>query len=150
MADTTYPSNIIIDPQTLLGPTQAAIKRFSPRANPFAKQIIEGLRLLFIDTRQALFVFGAPDQATLAKANLHAWADLGKALRGIFDEEVRVDRTHFCAGEDSLEDLTAEYEGLPGSVNQPVEGSTGSGERAELTSPTSMPPRFCIEVRNGG
>jgi hypothetical protein len=149
MADTTYPSNIIIDPQTLLGATQAALKRISPRANPFARQVIEGLRLLFIYTRQARFVFGAPDHATLVKANLHARADLGKALRGIFDEDVQVELNHFCAGEDLLEDLIAEYEDLPGLVDQPVEGSTGSGKRAELTSPTSMPPRFCIEVRNG-
>jgi hypothetical protein len=135
MADTTFASNIIIDPKTLLGTTQAVLERISPQVSPLLSQAIEPLRLLFIDTRQRLFVFGAPDQTTLSNARIYAQPALEKALGGIFEEQTRVQLALFRSGEDSLADLIAGFEEQPGSTGEPVEGSTGSGDRDGQAAP---------------
>ncbi len=90
MVDTTYASNIVTDPHTLLGVSRAIFEQISSRANllgPYAQQLIEQLRLLFIDTHQGLFVFGAPDEASRLRANLHARVALEKSLEAVFEEK---------------------------------------------------------------
>lgn len=139
MANTTYASNIIIDPHTLLGVSQAILERISPRADrlgPYARQLLEQLRPLFIDTHQGLFVFGTPDNPTLAHAKLYAQPALKGALNEIFDESVRIELVVFNEGEDSLPALIAEFseQGMPASqaqTGQPVEVSTGTAVEQE-------------------
>ena len=147
MANTTYTSNIIIDPHTLLGVSQAVIERISPRADlfsPYTRQLIEQLRLLFIDTHQDLFVFEAPDQVTLAHANLYARSALKGTLDEIFDEDVQIELVIFNERGDSLSALITKFTGKrskagPSESDQSVEVSTGpdgtSDEEATAKAP---------------
>ena len=112
MADENFSSNIVIDPQTLLGVQQAIFERISTQAGLTGFNLLplaEQLRLLFIDTQHGTFVFGAPDQATLVRANLHARAALEKGLREIFEEQTRVELVIFDDRQNALADLIAEF-----------------------------------------
>jgi hypothetical protein len=154
MANTTYASNIIIDPHTLLGVSQAIIERISPRADlfsPYARQLIEQLRLLFIDTHQDLFVFGAPDQVTHSHANLYARPALKGALDEIFDEDVRIELVVFNESGDSLSALVARFtENRPqasqSETARPVEVSTGQDEPSDKEAETKAPRLNTIQL----
>ena len=140
MADTTSASNIVTDPHTLLGVTRTVLERLSPRPDPLgldARQIIEQLRLLFIDSRRGLFVFGAPDESILIQSNLHARAALERALEEVFEEKIQVELVVFNESGSSLAALTDEpieasqYFAF-GEVGQPVEISPVVRAKANL------------------
>jgi hypothetical protein len=112
MADTTFLSYIVTDPHTLLSTSRAIWERIPPRANSVglnAVDLIKQLRLLFIDSRKALFVFGAPDKSTLNLVKLYARPALERALKDIFEEKVRIELVIFAQGESSLSDLVARF-----------------------------------------
>ena len=116
MADTTFSSHIVTDPYTLLGTTQAIAARIVPQPGQrgnYAELLIQQLRLLFIDTRQALFVFGAPDQTVLTQANIYARQALENALEGVFKEKTRLELVLFDESRDSFFDLVAGFTETP-------------------------------------
>ena len=112
MADTTFTPKIVTDPYTLLSTTRAISERIAAQGNlrgSYAGQLFEQLSLLFIDSHQALFVFGAPDRTALANADIYARAALENTLEEIFEETVQVELVLFNQGKDSLADLIAEF-----------------------------------------
>ncbi len=139
MADTTFTPKIVTDPHTLLSTTRAISERIAPQANlrgSYVCQLIEQLRLLFIDSHQALFVFGAPDKATLTNANIYARVALENALEEIFEEKIRLELVQFNEGEDPLPELIAGFteqrvEAGQDEASQPLEASTVPVEVSE-------------------
>jgi len=127
MADQTLSSHIVTDPQTLLGTTRAIAARIVPQAGlrgNYASLLIEQLRLLFIDTRKALFVFGGPDQTVLTQANNYARTVLENALEEIFKEKTRLELVLFDESQDPLPDLIARF------TEEPLEEAPNKREAA--------------------
>jgi len=112
MAETTFSSNIVTDPHTLQSTSRAILERVLPRTYPSGLdvgELIKQLRLLFIDTHQALFVFGASDRATLNLAKNFARPILERALKDVFEEDVRIDLIVFDERQSSLGELVVRY-----------------------------------------
>ena len=138
MADTTFSSNIVTDPHTLLSTTRAIWERISPQAHPSgldAGELIKQLRLLFIDTHQALFVFGASDKATLSLVRNYARPAFERALKEVFEEEARIELVVFDESESSLIDLIARYTLKQEEASRPAEAPIGRAEIVAEASP---------------
>jgi len=139
MADTTISSNIVTDPNTLLSTTRAIWERVSPRAHPSGLdtgELIKQLRLLFIDTHQGLFVFGAPDRATLSLAQNYARPVLERALKEVFEEEARIELVVYEDREVSLNEIIARYTLKQDQASQAAQAPTDQFEIVAGASPT--------------
>lgn len=126
MADTSFSSNIVIDAHALMSLTRVIKNRIAPQAYPFGpnmRDLLEHLRLLFVDTGQGLFVFGAPDDTTRIRTNLHARAALEKALAEIFEGRVRVEVVVFDENDTTLADLVAGFAKKPAGPGQDGAGA---------------------------
>lgn len=144
MAESTFSSNIVTDPHTLQSASRAIWERVSPRSHPSGLDVdalIKQMRLLFIDTHQALFVFGASDRASLNLARNFARPVLERALKDVFEEDVRIDLVVFDESQSSLDELVARYtlkpeEASPEEANRPAGDPIDQGE---IIAESSLP-----------